>query len=118
MFSKQDKNILSVYIVAIVVVIGLVFVIINFNDWFFSDDLSLESQFTPATRNTIGTDEFSSDIFNDATFRSLGPLLSAEEIKKMEEQDSQTVDENGVPIIIVKPRPERKVRYSNPFKPF
>lgn len=118
MFSKQDKNILYVYIVAIVVVIGLVFVIINFNDWFFSDELSSESQFTPATRNTIGTDDFSADILTNDTFRSLGPLLSADEIKDLETLDNQTVDDNGDPITIVTPRPKREVRYSNPFKPF
>lgn len=49
MLSKQDKNIVSVYLVTIIVTAVLVFVIINFNNWF----LMIHSQLNPSIRRLL-----------------------------------------------------------------
>jgi len=117
MLSKQDKNIVSVYVVTVIVTAVLVFVIINFNSWFFSDEQPVESQYTPVTRNTIGKDDFKSDIFTRDTFRSLGPLLTEAELKQL---DTMSIQLPGGASGTITPtaRPKREVRRGNPFIPF
>ncbi len=116
MLSKQDKNIVSVYLVTIIVTMLLVFVIINFNSWFFNDDQPVESQYTPVIRNTIGTEEFKSDVLQRDSFRSLGPLLTEAELQKVDTMVIQTPGATGT--ITPTVRPKREVRRDNPFIPF
>jgi hypothetical protein len=117
MLSKQDKNIVSVYLATIIVAAALVFVIINFDSWFFSDEQPVESLYTPVTRNTIGADDFKSDIFKRDTFRALGPMLTDQELKQL---DTMGVQLPGGASGTITPtaKPKREVRRSNPFIPF
>lgn len=117
MLSKQDKNIVSVYLVTIIVTAVLVFVIINFNNWFFNDTQPVESQYTPVTRNTIGADDFQSDVFARDSFRSLGPLVTEAELKELDTKPS-ILPGGSTGTITPTVRPKREVRRSNPFIPF
>lgn len=118
MLSKQDKNIVTVYLATLIVAALLVVVIINFNGWFFSDEQTTESLYTPVTRNTIGTDEFNSDVFKRDTFRSLGPLLTDEELKQLDSIGGGVSSDGSGGTITPTVHPKREVRRGNPFIPF
>ncbi|HRH33288.1 MAG TPA: hypothetical protein PK720_04090 [bacterium] len=118
MINQQDKNIVLVYALTVVVAGILVVVIMNFNGWFFSDDNTSPSEFTPAGRDTVGKKDIDTTLFIDEKFRSLGPLLSPQEIKRLEDIENQPVDSQDIEVPTGAVRPKREVRHSNPFIPF
>lgn len=119
MINQQDKNIVIVYAVTIVVAGILVAVIMNFNGWFFNDDNASLTQFTTTGRDTVSSKDIDTKLFINDKFKSLGPLLSPEEIKRLEEIENQPPEgEDGGEVPTGTVHPKREVRHGNPFIPF
>lgn len=118
MINQQDKYIIIMYVATVTVVGALVVVIMNFNTWFLNPEGPAQSGFTPAARDTVGGDDVKADLFSEAKFKALGPLVTDEEVKQAQGSEapgSETPDSTGgtstSPV-------RREVRKSNPFIPF
>lgn len=114
MINRQDISILTVYAVTLVIVGILVVVLMNFNSWFLISSEAPQSGYTPAARNTVAEDDIKNDFLSQPKFKTLGPLLSEDEIKKIQAEENQDGEADGEPTPIVR----REVRKSNPFLPF
>ncbi len=123
MMNQENKHLLTAYIVTIAVAALLLVVIINFNRWFFPDTVQPLSEFTPTARGVVSEQDLKFDLLGQEKFRSLSPLVSEAELKRLEEEAAAAVtpgSDGTVPTGTVKPsvRPRREVRHSNPFSPF
>ncbi|MGYP000888428525 len=121
MINEENKHLIIVYVATVAIAAILIVVIINFNRWFFPDQPAELAQFTPASRGIIGQEDLNFNLFNEQKFRSLGPLLTEEEIKKLEESEAPKPPSEGTPVTGTTKPPltvKREVRHSNPFNPF
>lgn len=116
MINSQDRNIIVTYLIVVAIAGVLVMVIMNFNGWFFNDDNVSPTEFTPAGRDTVSSKDINTDLFKNEKFRSLGPLLSVEELKRLDDMKNEQI--TGT----IKPggsgSAPREVRHGNPFTPF
>lgn len=115
MMNRQDSNIIIMYAATLIVVGIVLFVLMNANSWFLSEKNSTSSVFTPAARNTISKEEIRDSILQESKFKSLGPLLTAEEIKALQSTPGEDGTEGGG---TPSPTVRRDVRKDNPFIPF
>lgn len=114
MINRQDKSIIIIYVTTLVMVGVLIVVIMNFNTWFLEVSPVSQSSFTPVARNTVGKDDIKDQILKETKFKSLGPLLTAEEIKRLQAEEAvENEEEEGGGGTV-----RREVRKSNPFLPF
>lgn len=115
MINKQDRAIIIIYVATLIMVGALIVVIMNFNSWFLTTPPVQQSGFTPSARNTIAKDQIEDDILDETKFKSLGPLLTAEEIQRLQaEEAADSEDEEGGGGGTAR----REVRKSNPFEPY
>ena len=123
MLNQENKNLITTYVLTLIIVGLLIFVIMKFNAWFPGTHPGDGAEFTPASRGVISQNDLKLGLFNDAKFRSLGPLLSPEEMKRLEAEErastpsgqvSGTVTGTAKPPVVIK----REVRHDNPFIPF
>ncbi len=114
MIRQENKNLLTAYGITVGVVAVLLVVIVNFNGWFFPDaELSL-TNFTPASRGLVSEKELKFGIFNEDKFKTLTPLLTEADIKRLEAEEAAATTGTVKPSV----QPRREVRHSDPFNPF
>lgn len=117
MINQQDKYIIIMYAATVVVVGVLVVVIMNFNTWFLNPEGPAQSGFTPAARDTVGGEDVKADLFSEAKFKALGPLITDEELKQTQETPVSETPGGTSGSPATSPT-RREVRKSNPFIPF
>lgn len=116
MINRQDRSIIIIYVATLIMVGALIVVLMNFNTWFLETAPVQQSGFTPTARNTIGKDDIKDEILNETKFKSLGPLLSTEEIQRLQAEEAVATEEEGGTGSSGNVR--REVRKDNPFLPF
>lgn len=114
MFSDGNKNLIVTYTIAIVTCIVLVFIIMNFNTWFFPDKTLSLNNFTTTSRGIISEKDLNFGILSDKKFTSLQPIIDQSELS-----EGSTTTEGGT-TTGTKPavKPVIELRRSSPFEPF
>jgi len=115
MFSDGNKNLIITYAIAIASCAILVFVMFNFNSWFFPDKKLELNTFTTSSRGTISEKDLNFGVLSDKKFVSLEPILAKNEL-----DDGSTTPPEGGTTKTVTPtvKPVIELRHSSPFIPF
>jgi len=111
MLSDANKNLIITYTIAIVIGAGLIFVIKNFNSWFFPNNEAKLNVYTTSSRGIISEKDLNFGVLSDKKFISLEPILDQSEIT-----EEPVTPEPGTVTSPVKSALE--LRRGNPFIPF
>ncbi len=114
MIRQENKNLLTAYGITVGIVIALLIVIMNFNAWFFPDaEISL-TDFTPISRGLVTEKDLKFGLFNDEKFKTLAPIMTEADIKRLEAEEGAAVTGTVRPSV----QARRELRHSDPFSPF
>ncbi len=113
MITTENKNLIITYLIALLVGGVLVFIIINFNNWFFPNaDLTI-NKFTPTSRGTLSQESLRFGILSDKKFTSLEPIVLPSQIVE------ELITDSASPSVTIKPTTNKmELRHGNPFEPF
>ncbi|WKZ24970.1 MAG: hypothetical protein QY321_00875 [Patescibacteria group bacterium] len=109
--TQENKQLLALYLSALLVAGALFFLIINVEKWFNPLDIDSQSG-EKGPSALLEQKDLNFGLFDDDTFKNLQPVLSDKDIRDIEEEFAEEDREKPVA------DSGSKVRYSNPFLPF
>ncbi|MCX6792482.1 MAG: hypothetical protein NTY12_00475 [Candidatus Falkowbacteria bacterium] len=116
MLFEGNKSLIITYAIALGVCGVLVFVIMNFNSWFFPNKQLNLNVYTPSSRGMISEKDLKFGLLNDKKFTSLEPILAKGELAEAGNNTGGGGTVSGTVTPSAKPKIE--LRRSSPFDPF